>query len=72
MSIDTGCSAALAALHQGCQTIRTGESDVSIIGASNTILNPDIYIAMSSLGYVIKLLNASYHFITTRIINCHT
>ncbi|KAL7929302.1 putative polyketide synthase [Trichoderma chlorosporum] len=52
MSIDTGCSAALAALHQGCQTIRTGESDISIIGASNTILNPDIYIAMSSLGMV--------------------
>ncbi|RFU78083.1 lovastatin diketide synthase [Trichoderma arundinaceum] len=49
---DTGCSAALAALHQGCQTIRTGESDISIIGASNTILNPDIYIAMSSLGMV--------------------
>ncbi|KAK5659465.1 hypothetical protein OQA88_666 [Cercophora sp. LCS_1] len=52
MSIDTGCSAALAALHQGCQTIRTGESSISIIGASNAILNPDIYIAMSSLGMV--------------------
>lgn len=53
MSIDTGCSAALAALHQGCQTIRSGESSVSIIGASNAILNPDIYIAMSSLGCVL-------------------
>ncbi|RYP24609.1 hypothetical protein DL765_000435 [Monosporascus sp. GIB2] len=52
MSIDTGCSAALAALHQGCQAIRLGESNVSIIGASNVILNPDIYIAMSSLGMV--------------------
>lgn len=54
MSIDTGCSAALAALHMGCQSIHSGESDVSIIGASNAILNPDIYIAMSSLGYVIR------------------
>ncbi|KAK1143625.1 Type I Iterative Polyketide synthase (PKS) [Aspergillus melleus] len=52
MSIDTGCSAALAALHQGCQTIRSGDSKASIIGASNTILNPDIYIVMSSLGMV--------------------
>ncbi|KAH7625616.1 putative polyketide synthase [Sordaria sp. MPI-SDFR-AT-0083] len=52
MSIDTGCSAALAALHQACQTIRSGESHVSIVGASNTILNPDIYIAMSTLGMV--------------------
>ena len=57
MSIDTGCSAALAALHQGCQSIRSGESDVSIIGAPNTILNPDIYIAMSSLGYVNTSIN---------------
>lgn len=55
MSIDTGCSAALAALHQACQTIRSGESEVSIVGASNAILNPDIYIAMSTLGYVITL-----------------
>lgn len=55
MSIDTGCSAALAALHQACQTIRSGESHVSIVGASNTILNPDIYIAMSTLGYVTQL-----------------
>ncbi|KAK3347608.1 LOW QUALITY PROTEIN: putative polyketide synthase [Neurospora tetraspora] len=52
MSIDTGCSAALAALHQACQTIRSGESHVSIVGASNAILNPDIYIAMSTLGMV--------------------
>jgi len=55
MSIDTGCSAALAALHQACQTIRSGESQVSIVGASNVILNPDIYIAMSTLGYVTYL-----------------
>lgn len=52
MSIDTGCSSGLAALHQACQTIRSGESDVSIVGASSTILNPDLFIAMSTLGYV--------------------
>ncbi|CAJ2514336.1 Uu.00g024550.m01.CDS01 [Anthostomella pinea] len=54
MSIDTGCSAGLACLHQGCLTIRTGESDVSIVGASSTMLNPDIFIAMSTLGMVGK------------------
>ncbi|KAI1148118.1 hypothetical protein F4825DRAFT_465157 [Nemania diffusa] len=52
MSIDTGCSAALVALHQGCQAIRSGESGVSIVGASNNILNPDFYIATSTLGMV--------------------
>lgn len=50
MSIDTGCSGALVALHQGCQTLRAGESNVSIVGASNIILNPDFYIATSTLG----------------------
>ncbi|QKX62349.1 uncharacterized protein TRUGW13939_09508, partial [Talaromyces rugulosus] len=52
MSIDTGCSSGLACLHQGCQTIRTGESNVSIVGASSTILNPDLFVAMSTLGMV--------------------
>lgn len=52
MSIDTGCSAGIASLHQGCLTIRTGESDVSIVGASSTIINPDLFIAMSTLGMV--------------------
>ncbi|KAI1106150.1 hypothetical protein F4804DRAFT_59666 [Jackrogersella minutella] len=52
MSIDTGCSAGIACLHQGCLTIRTGESDVSIVGASSTMLNPDLFIAMSTLGMV--------------------
>ncbi|KAK3328388.1 hypothetical protein B0T19DRAFT_475997 [Cercophora scortea] len=52
MSIDTGCSSGLACLHQGCQTILTGESDVSIVGASSTILNPDLFLAMSTLGMV--------------------
>lgn len=59
MSIDTGCSSGLAALHQACQTIRSGESDVSIVGASSTILNPDLFIAMSTLGYVLAYLVAS-------------
>ena len=49
MSIDTGCSAGLVALHQGCRSIQSGESELSIVGASTTILNPDLYIAMSML-----------------------
>ncbi|PYH87006.1 polyketide synthase [Aspergillus uvarum CBS 121591] len=52
MSIDTGCSAGLVALHQGCRSIQSGESELSIVGASTTILNPDLYIAMSMLSMV--------------------
>ena len=44
MSLDAGDPGALTALHEGCQTIRSGQSQVCIIGASNAILNPDWYI----------------------------
>jgi len=49
MAIDTGCSTTLTALHQGCQSLRTNESDMSIIGGANVIINPDMFVAMSSL-----------------------
>ncbi|OTA56670.1 polyketide synthase [Hypoxylon sp. EC38] len=50
MSIDTGCSSGLVALHQGCRSIRTGESDTAIVGASSLMLSPDLFIAKSSLS----------------------
>ena len=52
VTVDTGCSTGLAALHMGCQSIRTGESKMSIIGGANIMLNPDMFISMSSIGSV--------------------
>lgn len=52
MTIDTGCSSGLVALHQGCQTIYSGESDMCIVGASSIMLNQDILVGMSTLGYL--------------------
>lgn len=49
MSIDTGCSSGLVAIHQGCRSILWGESDVSIVSASNLLLSPDLFIALSNL-----------------------
>ena len=49
VSVDTGCSTTLTALHQACQSLRTGESDMSIVGGANLMLNPDMFIVMSSL-----------------------
>ncbi|KAK3361247.1 hypothetical protein B0T24DRAFT_684913 [Lasiosphaeria ovina] len=54
MSLDTGCSTTLTALHQGCQSLRTGESDMSISGGANLILNSDMFLAMSSMTLISK------------------
>ncbi|CAN9258147.1 unnamed protein product [Alternaria alternata] len=50
VTVDTGCSGGLVALHMGVNSIRNQESDVSIVGASNAILNQDFFIAISNLG----------------------
>ena len=55
MSVDTGCSTTLTALHQGCQSLRSGESNMSIVGGSNVIFNPDMFMAMSSMTSVFPL-----------------
>ncbi|KAK3991082.1 putative polyketide synthase [Cladorrhinum sp. PSN332] len=49
MSVDTGCSTTLTALHQGCQSLRTGESSMSIVGGTNIMFNPDMFLTMSSM-----------------------
>jgi acyl transferase domain-containing protein len=49
MTIDTGCSTTLTAFHQACQSLRTGESDMSVVGGANVLLNPDMFVIMSSL-----------------------
>lgn len=36
MSIDTSCSADMVVVRQGCQSIRTEESDISVVDAAST------------------------------------
>ncbi|KAK2042693.1 polyketide synthase module [Colletotrichum somersetense] len=52
MTIDTGCSTTLVALHQAVQSLRSGECDMSIVGGSNVLLNPDNFKTMGSLGFL--------------------
>ncbi|KAF2262952.1 putative polyketide synthase [Lojkania enalia] len=49
VTIDTGCSGSLVAVHQACQSLRSFESDMAIAGGAVLILNPDHMIAMSPL-----------------------
>jgi acyl transferase domain-containing protein len=50
MTLDTGCSGSLVALHHACRTIQLGESDLAIAGGSGIMLSPDMFIALSNMG----------------------
>ncbi|KAJ6119127.1 hypothetical protein N7523_003407 [Penicillium sp. IBT 18751x] len=50
MTVDTGCSTALVALHQAILGLRTGEADMSIVSGCNLMLSPDMFKVFSSLG----------------------
>ncbi|KAB2573735.1 Lovastatin diketide synthase mokB [Lasiodiplodia theobromae] len=52
MTVDTACSTGLVALHQACHSLRSGEAKMAIIACANVMFNPDIFVLMSSLGFL--------------------
>ncbi|EDN96879.1 hypothetical protein SS1G_01807 [Sclerotinia sclerotiorum 1980 UF-70] len=50
MTLDTGCSGSLVALHQACQGLRSGDTDMALVGGTSLILSPDSMIPMSRIG----------------------
>ncbi len=49
LTVDTACSSSMHALHLAVQSIRAGESDQAIVGASHLITQPDIWVSMGKL-----------------------
>lgn len=50
MTVDTACSSSLVCFHLGNQSLRHGESDISIVAGSALHFDPNIYITMTDFG----------------------
>ncbi|KAJ5910086.1 Acyl transferase/acyl hydrolase/lysophospholipase [Penicillium tannophilum] len=50
MTIRTGCSAALVALHEACLAVSRGDCEGAIIGGANLIMAPGMTVAMTEQG----------------------
>ncbi|KAI1107162.1 ketoacyl-synt-domain-containing protein [Jackrogersella minutella] len=49
ITVDTACSSSMHAIHMAVQSIRSGESEQAIVGASHLITQPDVWVSMAKL-----------------------
>ncbi|MER5891140.1 type I polyketide synthase, partial [Streptomyces sp. NPDC001941] len=50
MTIGSGCSSSLVAVHQAVRSLRSGESDLALAGGVSLILHPHTTVAMDKFG----------------------
>lgn len=51
-TLNTACSSSMVALHEACESLRKGESDMSIVGGSNLILSPEMFTYLRHQGFL--------------------
>lgn len=47
LAIETACSSSLVAVHLACQSLRSQETNLCIVGGANLILSPELHITFS-------------------------
>lgn len=52
LTTNTACSSGLVALHLACQSIRTGESKMAVVGGSNLLLDPAMFLMLSNQQFL--------------------
>ncbi|GAB1210895.1 hypothetical protein ATERTT37_000005 [Aspergillus terreus] len=50
LSLNTGCSSSLLAVHVAVESLRRGECSTAVVAASNLLLTPDIFITAAKTG----------------------
>ncbi|GGC78327.1 type I polyketide synthase [Chelatococcus reniformis] len=52
LTLDTGCSSSLVAIHLACQSLRLGETDFALAGGASVMITPELFVAMTKLGFM--------------------
>jgi len=47
VAVDTACSSSLTAVYLACQSMWTGDANLAVVGGTNNLLNPAVYISFS-------------------------
>ena len=66
ITLDTGSSGSMIALHQACQSIKSGESSMAIVAAATLILDPLPMVGMTHMGYVFDVMHYNPHRVELR------
>ncbi len=54
MTVDTGCSGSMVAMHLACQNIQAGNSRMAIAAGAGLILTPNTMMPMTALNFLSK------------------